>query len=775
VALKNDGLVVAWEGGNYNGQTNVPVAAHSGVTAIAAGESHTVALKNDGSVVAWGFWGQTTVPVVAQSGVIAIAAGYNHTVALKNDGSVVAWGDNRDGQTNVPAGLSGVTAIAARGNFTVALKTNGTVVAWGDSDYGQTTVPLAAQSGVTAIAAGGLHTVALKTNGMVVAWGWNGHGQTTVPLAAQSGVTAIAAGGLHTVALKNDSTVVAWGDNDYGQTTVPAGLSGVVAIAAGGSGSALGHTVVLGFIPTLPLITVQPVSQTVNVGQGANFTVEVTGFPLNYQWRKDDVDLVGATSRTYYVFPQTNQAGTYTVVVSNPAGSVTSAPPAVLTVIGDLPTITIHPVSQTVNEWQNASLTVIATGSPLYYQWRKDDVDLVGEMNPTYNLRLARTNQAGNYTVVVSNPVGSVTSTPAVLTVNPSSPGAVVAWGWWGPDSYTETDVAVAAQSGVIAIAAGAYHTVALKNNGSVLTWGPDATAANVPATAQSRVTAIAAGYGHTVALKTDGSVVAWVAWGHNNYGQTTVPAAAQSDIIAIAAGESHTVALKKNGSVLAWGDNWGGQTTVPTAAQRGITAIAAGGIHTVALKDDGSVVAWGWNGEGQTTVPIAAQSGVKAIAAGVFHTLALKSDGSVIEWGNGSGVPVAAQSGVIAIASGYYHNLALKNDGTVVAWGYNGWGQTRVPEGLGGVTAIAAGLSHSVVLLGTAPLPPFLDARPGGNELILSWSTNTAGFTLQSTPHLIPPVLWNNSTNLPAIVGGKWTVTNTFSRTVQFYRLRKL
>jgi len=380
---------------------------------------------------------------------------------------------------------------------------------------------------------------------------------------------------------------------------------------------------------------------------------------LNYQWRKDEVDLGGATRAAYSVpLTQTDQAGSYTVVVSNSAGSVTSTPPAVLTVTEVPPTITTHPVSQAVNEWQSASFYVTATGSPLYYQWRKDDVDLVGEMSPSYSLRFARTNQAGNYTVVVSNPVGSVTSAPpAVLTVNPTSPGTVVAWGWWGPDSYVETDVPVAAQGGVTAIAAGAYHTVALKNDGGVFVWGLIDT--NVPVAAQTGVTAIAAGASHTVALKNDGTVVAW---GWNGSGQTTVPVEAQSGVTAIAAGDSHTVALKNDGTVVAWGWNSYGQTTVPIAAQSGVTAIAAGYGHTVALKNDGSVVAWGWNGDVQTTVPIAAQSEVKAIAAGVYHTVALKNDGSVVEWRSYFGetnVFVAAQTDVTAIAPGFYHTIA--------------------------------------------------------------------------------------------------------------------
>ena len=227
--------VVAW-GDNAHGQTTVPAAAQSGVTAISAGNGHTVGLKSDGSVIAWGFngHGQTTVPVGALSGVTAISAGYFHTVALKNDGGVIAWGDNGLGQTTVPAAAqSGVTAISGGAYYTVALKSDGSVIAWGDNADGQTTVPAGAQSGVTAIAAGVFHTAALKSDGSVVAWGNNGSGQTTVPAGAQSGVTAIAVGDFHTVALKSDGSVFAWGSNGFGETTVPAGaLSGVTAISA---------------------------------------------------------------------------------------------------------------------------------------------------------------------------------------------------------------------------------------------------------------------------------------------------------------------------------------------------------------------------------------------------------------------------------------------------------------------------------------------------------------------------------------------------------------
>ena len=180
VALKRDGTVVAW-GYNHDGQTNVP-AGLSGVTAIAAGYQHSVALKSDGTVAAWGLNGTgqvtgtptlysplsaTANPVtlngVVLRGVTAIAAGDEHTVVSRIDGTVVAWGSNAASQTNLPASVSGVTALAACGVYNVGLKSDGTVVAWGGvgyPDFGQTTVP-AGLSGVTAIAAGWYHVVAL--------------------------------------------------------------------------------------------------------------------------------------------------------------------------------------------------------------------------------------------------------------------------------------------------------------------------------------------------------------------------------------------------------------------------------------------------------------------------------------------------------------------------------------------------------------------------------------------------------------------------------------
>jgi hypothetical protein len=276
----------------------------------------------------------------------------------------------------------------------------------------------------------------------------------------------------------------------------------------------------------------------------------------------------------------------------------------------------------------------------------------------------------------------------------------------WGDSTDGQTNVP-AGLSGVTAIGAGGYHSLAVKNSGTVVAWGDDSSGqTDVPARL-SGVIAVACGYWHSLALKSDGTVIAW---GNNDYGQTDVPAGL-SGVIAVAGGDWYSLALKSDGTVIAWGNDWYGQTDVPTGLS-GVIAIAAGGYHGLALKNDGTVIAWGHNGYGQTNVP-AGLSGVIAVAGGAYHSLALKNDGTVIGWGNndhGQTDAPAGLSGVTTIAVSYDHSVALKSDGTVVAWGYNAYGQTNVPAGLSVVTAIAAGTYHTLALVaGNDSVPPTL------------------------------------------------------------------
>ncbi len=108
---------------------------------------------------------------------------------------------------------------------------------------------------------------------------------------------------------------------------------------------------------------------------------------------------------------------------------------------------------------------------------------------------------------------------------------------------------------------------------------------------------------------------------------------------------------------------------------------------------------------------------------------------------------------------------------GTVVAWGDNTYGQTNVPAGLSNVTAIAAGGYHTVALVGTAPPPRLTIIRSGAN-VILTWPTDAAGFTLQSTTNLVSPAVWSSVSSGPVVVNGQNAVTNSVSGTQKFYRL---
>lgn len=720
LALKTDGSVVAW-GNNYWGQTNVP-GNLSRVTGIACGGGHNLALNAGGTLVAWGNndYGQTNVPA-GLTDAIAVAAGDSHSLALKSDGSVVAWGQNAYGQTNVPPDLSNVVAIATRADFNLALKGDGTVVAWGQNSQGQTNVPVGL-SNVTAIAAGFYHGMALTTDGRVVTWGGNSYGQSAVP-AGLSNVTAIAAGAFHSLALVPDgppqillnpgSQAVAYTSNvtfsasgagrgplSYlwffkGAPVNPNNIrvSGAMTptltltnlqfsdigtyalVISNAFGSVISSNATLAVISP-PFITSRTPDQTVPAGGLVSLSVTASGTPpLMYQWSFNGTNLVNKTSAFLYVDGQPSDSGVYSLVVSNVYGSVSTN--IQLTVTDSAPYFTQQPVvynsqigrlltvpTLPLGSW--ATLTGAARGSlPLTYQWRFNGVDIANATNTLLSLTNLSLGQAGYYTLVASNAFGETVSTKLFLNV-------VQVYVWdksSGSSSTTPTNVPINLTN-VTAVASGAYHLLALRNDGRVAIWtkfvnSSSSGVTNIPASV-TNVSAIAASGFNSMALRSNGTVVVW---GDNFSGQTNVPSTV-TNVTAIATGSSFCFALRANGTVAAWGNGSFGETVVPSNLSN-VVAIAAGGVHGLALKADGKVVAWGSNSFGQTNVPVSL-SNVIAIAAGGSSSLALKSDGTIVTWGSTNGVLPSSLTNLVAFAFGTDRNFGLRPDGSLVSW-FNG------------------------------------------------------------------------------------------------------
>nr|WP_230514440.1 Ig-like domain repeat protein [Salinispora arenicola] len=273
------GTGLAW-GNNSDGElgdgtttdSSTPIAvdlpADTTITAIAAGTAYGLALTSAGTVLAWGDNsagqlgdGTTTdsstpvaVDLPAGTTVTAVAAGDRHSLALTSTGTMLAWGENFIGQlgdgtttrrstpvaVDLPTGTT-ITAMAAGDRHSLALTSAGTVLAWGDNSAGQlgdgtttdSSTPIAVDlptgTTITTVAAGAYHSLALASADTLLAWGYNifgqlGDGSTTdrstpiaVNLPAGTTITTVSGGARHTLAVTSADTMLAWGHNNFGQ------------------------------------------------------------------------------------------------------------------------------------------------------------------------------------------------------------------------------------------------------------------------------------------------------------------------------------------------------------------------------------------------------------------------------------------------------------------------------------------------------------------------------------------------------------------------------
>ena len=190
-----------------------------------------------------------------------------------------------------------------------------------------------------------------------------------------------------------------------------------------------------------PSIIIQPTDVTVNAGNNAAFIIQVGGsLPMTYQWYKNNIAIAGANTASLIILNSTNaDEADYKCVVSNACGTIESEVATLDISSALIPvTITQHPQSVVQAAGTDVTFSVVATGSPtITYQWRKNGVNLVGETNSTLNVNDIDSGDEANYDVIVTNPMGSVNSNVATLTLGVT---AKVGWRSTLPSLTTHID-----------------------------------------------------------------------------------------------------------------------------------------------------------------------------------------------------------------------------------------------------------------------------------------------------------------------------------------------
>ena len=736
LALRNDGTVWSW-GENTSGQlgdgtTNnraVPaqISGLSSVVAIAAGGFHALALRNDGTVWAWGLNAEgqlgdgttsnrlTPVQITGLTGITAISASSGHSLARKNDGTVWAWGSNTSGQLG-----------------------DGTVI------QRSTPAPVAGLSGIVSIAAGGGRSFAVAGDGSVWFWGrlasdtsqansYSPETNAPIKINAPTGLATISAGQSHQIALRNDGTLWTWGDNQFGQL---------------GDGTSF-------FRPSPQKVSLPQNALSMSAGAITSAAVLTDGSV--WVWGSNEAGLTGAAGAQYLTATLTN-LGAYAVTpaaitASASAGSQavtlsTDAPTFGWTASSTVPWLTVNPLSGT----GAGSLTLSWTANTSVYE-RFGSVTVAGK---TVTVRQA----AGAAAPVVRVAAGDG------FHLHLKNDGTVWAWGrnsnsqlGNGNQVDQPAPVRVGSLTTVVELAAGQSHALARRSNGTVWAWGANqsgqvgngafssAVASPVQVSGLTGVVAIAAGGYHSLALKSDGTVWAWGSNGDGQLGDGTgidrnlpVQVTGLSQIVAIAAGSLHSLALRSDGTVMAWGWNASGQLGDGTTESRfspvavnlltDVVAVAASATRSHALRRDGTIWIWGSGLSNDALSPfqLPGSADFVRLATGGFGSAftfaAVKSDGSVWTWDSNyfgqagdpsiraSSVPVQVL-GITAPASlaiGFDSMIAVRADGTVWGWGQNGFGQTGtgifgdrttpvIVSGVSGAAKASASWSHVLIL----------------------------------------------------------------------------
>jgi alpha-tubulin suppressor-like RCC1 family protein len=330
------------------------------------------------------------------------------------------------------------------------------------------------------------------------------------------------------------------------------------------------------------------------------------------------------------------------------------------------------------------------------------------------------------------------------------SDGTVWSWGWnvfgqlgdgttnWGAmTNYSATPVQVSGLTAVKSLGGRGYHSLALKNDGTVWGWGDNAngqlgngvatTGTNVPVQTigLTNVVSVSGGGFFSLALMPDGTVRAWGSGSHGQCGNgwntncyTSVQVIGLSNVVAISGGWFHALALKSDGTAWAWGENSVGElgdgttqarnTPVQVTGISNVVSVSAGDSNSMARRSDGTVWKWGRNDKGEL---------------GIGTTNLITTPFPVP-------VQVPGLSNVVMSSCRDYHNLCVKRDGTVWVWGDNRGdccGDTT------GIDVVSPRPMPGLVSNNTIPYAESFESYPGGFSIAGTnfWSADSVGAAL--------------------------------------------
>ncbi len=620
--------------------------------------------------------------------------------------------------------LSDVRSIAAGGGQTLAVRNDGTLWAWGLNQHGQVGIGTTndveepVQVGIDANwrtvseGAGANHSLAIRDDGTLWAWGDNRFGQLGLghtnevyePL--QVGTNAhwesVAAGLQHTVAIMTDGTLWAWGKNRFGQLGNGTTNRTFAPMQIGTDANWQAVSVSTGDPQrTDPYYTDQRFSHTTALRNDGTL----------WAWGNNQAGQLGIGTQADtppYGVTEPTQVGTDSDWRAVSAGGFHNL---ALRTNGTLWGWGVNDYGQ-LAIGQEILGNQGGTNGPVQIGTNADWLVVYAGGKHSMGIRLDHTlwawgsDQGGQ--------LGIETSDNKNGTRYPTATGSAP----WQVGSHADWQ----------AVAAGQSHTVALRDDGSIWTWGDGGLGRNVVGSAQDvRVGSetnwltVDAGNDFTVAMRADGTLWSW-GWGGRGLlglgtsGDVNEPTqiGTNDNWKSVDAGNIGVAAIRTDGTLWTWGGgqlsptqigtntNWraasvSGQAVVITFDQR----------HFAALRDDGTIWTWGTDGQGQLGLgdidtnqvreprQVGTNTNWRHVSAGWMHTMAIRDDGTLWGWGlNGPGalgigtfdiektnqpVQVGTDTNWATVSALRLYTRALRTDGTLWAWGLNINGQLGI------------------------------------------------------------------------------------------------